>query len=176
MVEVVVSIWVSWCVPCPGDGWCCRMMITGCDAELVLATALSNLMRTQLDWILYRQPLTQIRSLCWRNTQKVVRKHVKIVKILLVKEFWQIYCFLCAHPFFSKLHSALLWVVIKYLDLVTEWSNRWSQPSLSPSSQPSQLTSHNNSDALQSLKYVTCLQRNENISKLQAIQERPTFI
>ena len=72
----------------------------------------------------------------------------KIVKILLVKEFWQIYRFLCPHPFFSKLHSAVLWVVIKYLDLVTEWSNRWSQPSLSPSSQPSQLNSYNNSDAL----------------------------
>ena len=31
----------------------------------------------------------------------------KIVKILLVKEFWQIYRFLCPHPFFSKLHSAV---------------------------------------------------------------------
>ena len=89
-----------------------------CDGDHARHSALWNLMRTlqESDPILTTHELNRDESglYVWRlkEAKTLSRKHLRNIQnqhmnILLIKEFWQNFRFLCPHPFFCKLHSAV---------------------------------------------------------------------
>ena len=92
-----------------------------------LTSAPWNLMRTwqksypmywpTMNWII--RSLCLIVEICKKDLSDNIIQHKNI---LLVKEFWQIFGFLCLHLFFFKLHSAVVTRVVSICWVVTKWS------------------------------------------------------